>query len=227
METKREWLYCHACHIVQRDRRAYRDQLLRVHEEVARRYSDVPVRLEGRELEVVWASAHRSRISGPARASRRREALGLPRVSDREAERRLKDDKARTARRHRAAARAREGAPATLMAPDILVTPDILATRDISQDAAADTRHVLLIGSTQADPPTTAPPGRTYSPCAQCLYCTCRQPKNYSAAQDTLPSPACRTHLPSPFLLFMMGSTLTPSHPIAGTPPAVARGPAE
>jgi len=45
------------------------------------------VRLEGRELEVVWASAHRSRMSGPLRAARRREALGLPRVSDREAER--------------------------------------------------------------------------------------------------------------------------------------------
>jgi len=58
METKREWLYCHACHNVQRDRRAFRDHLLRVHSEVARQGSDIPVRLEGRELEVVWASAH-------------------------------------------------------------------------------------------------------------------------------------------------------------------------
>jgi len=94
METKREWLYCHSCHNVQRDRRAYRDHLLRVHSEVARKGSDVPVRLKGKELEVVWASAHRLRMSGPARAARPREALGLPRVSDREAERRLKDNRA-------------------------------------------------------------------------------------------------------------------------------------
>jgi len=82
MEPKREVLRCHN---VQRDRRAYRDHLLRVHGEVARRGSDVPVRLEGRELEAVWASAHRSRISGPVQATSRREALGLLRVSDREA----------------------------------------------------------------------------------------------------------------------------------------------
>jgi len=154
--------------------RAYRDHLLQVHGEVARRGSDVPVRLEGRELEVVWASVHQSRTSGPARAPRRREALGLPRVSDREAERRLKDNRARTARRYRAAARASEGAPATLTAPEVPATPDI------PQDT--NTQHVLLLGSTQADPPTAAPPGRTYSSCARCLHCTCRQPKNYSAA---------------------------------------------
>jgi len=45
METKREWLYCYACHNVQRDRRAYRDHLLRVHGEVALWGSDIPVRL--------------------------------------------------------------------------------------------------------------------------------------------------------------------------------------
>jgi len=123
METKREWSYCHACHNVPRDRYAYRDHLLRVHGEVARWGSDIPVRLKGRDLEVVWASAHASRTSGPAHASRRREALGLPRVSDREAERRLKDNRACTARRHRAAARAREGASATLSAPEVLLRP--------------------------------------------------------------------------------------------------------
>jgi len=63
------WIYCHVCHNVQRDRRAYRDHLLRVHGEVARQGSDLPVRLEGRELEVMWASVHRFRISGPRAAS--------------------------------------------------------------------------------------------------------------------------------------------------------------
>jgi len=173
IETKREWLYCHACHNVQRDRRSYRDHLLRVHGEVARRGSDMPIHLEGRELEVVLASAHQSSISGPVRASRRREALGLPRVSDREAERRLKDNKARTARRHRAAARAQEGVPATLTAPNVLATPDE------QEGVTDDTRQVLLLRSTQADPLKTAPPGRTYSPCERCLNCRCRQPKNY------------------------------------------------
>jgi len=187
METKREWLYCHACHNVQRDRRAYWDHLLRVHGEVARRGSDIHVRLEARELEVVWASAHRSRISGPVRTSRRREALGLPRVSDRAAERCPKDNRACTAPRHRAAACAREGVPSTLTTPEVLVTPD-------GQEATAgDTRQVLLLGSTQADPPKTAPPGRTYSPCARCLNCLCRQSKNNLAAQDTSPSPARRS----------------------------------
>jgi len=117
METGRAWQYCHSCQNVQRDRRAYRNHLLRVHGKVARRGSDVPVRLEGQELEVVWASAHRLRMSGPVRAARCREALGLPRVSDREAERRLKDNRARTARRSRAGARAREGATATFWCP--------------------------------------------------------------------------------------------------------------
>jgi len=175
------WLYCHVCRNVQRDRRASRDHLLRVHGKVARRGSDVPVRLEGRELEVVWTSVHPSRTSGPARAARQTEALGPPRVSDREAERRLHDNRARTARHHRAAARAREEAPAPLTAPEVPATTDLL------QDTADDTRHVLLLGSTQADPPTVAPPGRTYSPCARCLNCSCREPKNYSEAQASSP----------------------------------------
>jgi len=133
------WLYCHRCRQAQRDRRAYRDHLLRAHGEVMRRGSDVPVRLDGRELEVVWASVHRPRTSGPSRAARQREALGLPRVSNREAERRLKNNQAHTARCHRAAPRAREGAPAPLTAPEVPATPDT------PQDA--DTRQVLLLSS--------------------------------------------------------------------------------
>jgi len=54
------------------------------------------------------------------RAARRREKLGLPRVSDREAERRLSDNRSRTVRRHRAAARARGEAAATLGATEVL-----------------------------------------------------------------------------------------------------------
>jgi len=76
-------------------------------------------------------------------------------VSDREVERRLKDNKARTAWRHRAAARARKGALATLTVPEVLPTPEALDGREVP---AADTRQVLLFGSAQADHPTTSPP---------------------------------------------------------------------
>jgi len=69
MESRRV-IICHACHEVQRDRWAYCNRLLRVHGEVIRGGTDTPLRLEGRELEVVWSIC----------ASRRREALGLPRV---------------------------------------------------------------------------------------------------------------------------------------------------
>jgi len=173
METKREWLYCHSCHNVQRDRRAYRDHLLRVHGEVARRGSDVPVRLEGKELEVAWASAHRSRMSGPVYAARRRKALGLPRVSDREAERRLKDNRARTARRHPAAARAREGATATLTAPDVPATPE--HREKAAPGDVQGGRYAAQAASSRAEP-TGIPPLRTYSPCKRCLHCRSRQP---------------------------------------------------
>jgi len=69
------WLFCHVCRQAQRDQRAYRDHLLRVHGEVIRRGSDTPVRLVGRELEVVWSANCRRQMSGPERAARRREAL--------------------------------------------------------------------------------------------------------------------------------------------------------
>jgi len=181
MEPKREIVHCHTCNNVQRDRRAYGDHLLLVHGEVARPGSDIPVRLEGRELEVVWALAHRSRMSGPVRAARRSEALGLPRVSDREAERRLKDNRACTARRHRAAACAREGATATLGAPEVQAAPEI-------QGGALGDRYVAQAGSSRAEP-TAIIPLRTYSPCKRCVQCHCRRPKDYSAAQDSSPSP--------------------------------------
>jgi len=65
---------------------------------VSRRGFDVPVRLEGRELAAVWASVRRHQVSGKTLAARGREELGLPGVSDREAERQLQDNRARSAR---------------------------------------------------------------------------------------------------------------------------------
>jgi len=84
MDNQREYLRCHTCNKIQRDRRVYRDHLL-AHGEVSSRRHDVPVRLEERELAVMWVSV-------------RREELGLPRVSDCEAKRQLRDNRARTAR---------------------------------------------------------------------------------------------------------------------------------
>jgi len=81
MDTHRN-MRCHACNAVQRDRWAYRNHLLRIHGEVIRGGTDTPVRLEGRELERVWADDYRRLLS----ASRRREALGLPRVPDDDAD---------------------------------------------------------------------------------------------------------------------------------------------
>jgi len=91
-------LRCGTCGQLQRDRRGYRNHLLWEHHEVARRGSDAPVRLEGRELEAVWAGICRRQTTGMALAARRREELGLPRVSDREAARRRQDNRARLAR---------------------------------------------------------------------------------------------------------------------------------
>jgi len=93
MEPQREILHFHACHGIQHERRAYCDHLLHVHGEVSRRVSNIPVRLEERELAIVWASVCRQQVSGPVRAARRRAELGLPKVSKREAERRLKDNR--------------------------------------------------------------------------------------------------------------------------------------
>jgi len=122
MDEERAILRCHTCNRVQRDRRVYRDHLLRAHGEVSCRGIDAPVRLNDRELAAIWVSARRHQVSGTTLASRRREELSLPRVSDREAERRLRDNRSRTARRHRAAARARGVAPAALGVPDVYKT---------------------------------------------------------------------------------------------------------
>jgi len=125
MDDERAILRCHTCNKIQRDRRVYRDHLLRAHGEVSRRGHDVPVRLGERELAVMWASVRRYQVSGSTRAFRRREELGLPLVFDRDAERRQRDNRARTARRHQAAARARGVAPAALGVPDVPGTTEI------------------------------------------------------------------------------------------------------
>jgi len=78
MNNEREVLRCHTCNKVQRDGRVYRDHLLWAYGKVSRRGHDVPVRLQKRELAVVWASVRCHQVSGPARAFRRREELGLP-----------------------------------------------------------------------------------------------------------------------------------------------------
>jgi len=177
-------LKCHACDEVQRDRWAYRNHLLRIHGEVIRTGTTTPVRLEGRELATVWA-ADFIRLLG---ASRRREALGLPRVPDREAARHLHENRAKRARWARAAARADE----------------IGRQRAARQRGARPTRAPIHVA-----PPTVAPPaaerpttqaGRqqvqqhesptagTYTPCGQCRNCPCRQTTNLSEAQNTYPS---------------------------------------
>jgi len=146
MDDERALLRCHTCNKIQRDRRVYRDHLLQAHGEVSRRGHDVPVRLQERELAVVWASVRRHQVSGSTRASRRREELGLPRVSDREAERRLRDNQARTARRHQAAARARGVAPAALGVPDVQGTTE----NDGAAPMELAERFVAQIGSSQS-----------------------------------------------------------------------------
>jgi len=86
MERRR--IVCHVCQEEQRDRWSYRNHLLRVHGQVIRGGTSTPVRLVGRELEEVW-SADYVRLQD---ASRRRETMGLPRVTDQEAARRQHDN---------------------------------------------------------------------------------------------------------------------------------------
>jgi len=180
MESRRSGIICHACNAVQRDHWAYRNHLLRVHGEVIRGGTNIPVRLEGRELETVWSADYRHLLN----ASHRKEAMGLPRVADQEAARHLHENRARRARRSRAAARAaRQRAARPMRAPTTHVVPHTL-----EPPAAATDRHVLLVGSQPASS-TTAAPTRTYSLCDLCLNCPCRRPKYYSAAQDGSPSP--------------------------------------
>jgi len=178
-------LRCHTCNRAQRDRRSYCDHLLRQHNEVSRRGFDVPVRLEGQELAVVWASVRRHQVSGTTLAARRREELGLPRVSNREAERRLRDNWVRTAQRHKAAARARGAARAALGTPDVPTATQGAATLEPAE------RIANRIGTFQARP-LAEPAGtvrlgwsrRPCSPCLRCLHCECQQHRDFSVAQD-------------------------------------------
>jgi len=178
---------------------------LRIHGQVIRTGTTTPVRLEGRELETVWAADY-SRLLG---ASRRREALGLPRVPDQEAARRLHENRARRARRARAAARADETArrraarqrvarptraPVHVAPPTRVATPPTrVATPPPTPVAAPPTvvppaaeRHTIQAGRQPVKLHDT-PTARTYTPCGQCLNCPCRRPKNLSEAQHVYP----------------------------------------
>jgi len=190
-------LRCVTCGQRQRDRRSYRDHLLWAHHEVARRGVDTPTRLEGRELEAVWAGIRRRQETGMALAARRREQLGLPRVSHREAARRLQDNPARSAHRFRAAARARGAATAALGTPVIYRAPQPTVT------PLMRTR----LGSFQA-PPLAMPAGTV----------------RLGGGKTTTPSLHTVPHMPLPnYQKFFGGSTtdLTSSSPpyIAHTSP--------
>jgi len=182
------WLRCHTCGELQRDRRSYRDHLLRAHQEVARRGADTPVRLQGRELEAVWAGIRRRQMTGMAQAASRREQLGLPHVSDREAARRQLDNRARSARRFRAAARARgaaTAAPGTHFVPRTArptVTP-LFRTRNNTFQARPLPTPAGTVRQGGARLPRP--------PCTRCLHCPCQTRRDFSDAQRP-PSPPPR-----------------------------------
>jgi len=177
-------LTCRTCGQRQRDRRGYRDHLLREHNEVSRRGFDNPVRLEGRKLAAVWAGVRRHQASGTSMAARWREELGLPRVSNWEAERRLQDNRARSARRHWAAACARGVAMAALGTPIVPLIP---------QPANIGTRLGTFQARPLAEPVGTVRhggAGRPRSPCTRCLTCPCQTIRDFSGAQHPVsPSP--------------------------------------
>jgi len=139
-------------------------------------------------------------------AAPRREELGLPRVSDREADRRLQDNRARSARRHRAVARARGAAMAALGTPDVPLEPQRAATPE------PVVRIITRLGMFQARPlaelaGTVRLGGsrRPRSPCPRCMMCPCQTTRDFSTAQE----PA------SP----------TPHRPTSPRRPATPRGP--
>jgi len=188
MDGERAVLRCHTCNNIQRDRRVYRDHLLRAHGEVSRRGLDAPVRLQERELAVVWASVRRHQASRSTRASGHREEVRLPRVSDREAERRLRDNRSRTALRHWAVACARGVATAALGARDVQGTTEIQGAAPMEPAE----RFAARLGSFQARPQVelalTVRGGgsrRPISPCHRCRNCLYQQNRDYSAAQDS------------------------------------------
>jgi len=186
-------LTCRTCGQRQRDRRGYRDHLLREHNEVARRGFDAPVRLEGRELAAVWAGIRRRQMTSMTTANRRREELGLPRVSDWEAAGRREDNRARSARQLRAAARARGVATAALGTPVVPLVPQPAATPMMA----------LRLGTFQARP-LAVPAGTVRqggarlprSPCPRCTTCPCQTTRDFSGAQHPASAPPHRPMSP-------------------------------
>jgi len=216
-------IICHACQEVQWDRWAYRNHLLHAHGEVIRGGTNTPVRLEGRELERVWTDDYRRLLS----ASRRREALGLPRVPDQEVARRLHEDRARRARRGRAAGRATEAtrqrtarlraarparAPAHVTPPPTVTPPTVtpptyVAPPMIDPSKATTERHTIFAGR---QPATVRPLFELSLPAAEKLF--------GRAGRLLVASPSLTPYLsPSRHT-----SSTDSSHSFTRTPPAVA-----
>jgi len=201
------------CGRMQQDRRGYRDHLLREHNKVARWGLDALIGLEGRELAAVWAGIRRRQTTGMALAAHRREELGLPQVSDREAARRLHDNRARTARRLRAAARARGAATAALGTPVVPLAPrppvnlrlGTFQTRPLAVPAGI----VRYGGARMPRPPCP--------PCPRCTTCPCQMTRDFSEAQHTTSPPPRRPRLPirhpSPRRSHTWPAAKGPAHP--------------
>jgi len=153
---------------------------------------DNPIRLEGRELAAVWAGICHRQTTSMIAATRRREELGLPRVSNREAAHRREDNRASSARRLRAAARARGAATAALGTPVVPLAPQptvrpLMRTRLGTFQArplATPAATVRLGGGRQPRPP-----------CTRCLTCPCQTFRDFStAAVASSSSQALFTH---------------------------------
>jgi len=188
MESRR--IVSHVCQDVQRDRWTYRNHLLQVHGQVIRGGTSTPVRLVGRELEQVWSADYVRLLD----ASRRREAMGLPRVTNQEAARRQHDNRIRRERRGRAIARARAYVQQRAARQRVARPPSTpprrrhlrVASPPPTVGTQTDERPTLQAGH-QLTHRHESPTARTYTSCGRCLNCPCRQPKNLSEAQHEYP----------------------------------------
>jgi len=174
-----------------------------------RRGSDVPVLLDERELAIVRDSFRRHSVSGLLRAARRRAELGLRRVSDREAERRLRDNRNLTVRWHRAAARAKREAAATQGALEVLGTTgaqggqggaifgpgERFATRAGSNRSGLQEEPAIqLRGGVVGDPP---PHARGASVVSVGVLGTIQRLRNLSTSPNVALRPPTVVHFPS------------------------------
>jgi len=168
------------------------------------------VRLEKRELAVVWACVRRHQVSGAVCAARRQEELGLLRVSDREAKRLPRDNRSCTARRHRAAARAKREAATILGGPEVPGAPEVQGGQGVTEtvqggqevkdtvpEERIGTRNRSSRSELKVKPVILLRGGGTrsyFSPCEWCVNYSSRRPKDYSAAQEPLSQPSRRSY---------------------------------